>query len=296
LWSRRFLIGLSVYLYLAAVLVALFVSHYAMKSSMVQYWFYTSWILLPLSFLVLAISFGQLLQGVSTKSWAILLFCSIVSCLASVVLKTGFRDSGGALLTFGVMGAVLSLGLLIPLPRGVRVLLVILVLSGSNMMAGSNFRMRFAYPLDKGPAVDRWQEFERSKPDAFSAIAQTALMARGLDPDANVWFWFDFDEPLGPVFNAAACTHWWGIRIVNNRLPSLDQAVDMAGNPIKIGSRIMVLSQNLADLQPMIFSRLHAVGITVRMLGQPAISAGDIRFGALLLEVVGVDRQGLPVP
>jgi hypothetical protein len=138
--------------------------------------------------------------------------------------------------------------------------------------------------------ADGTRDFKGSKAAAFSCIVQTALLAKRVAPDSNAWFWFDIDEPLGPVFNAAACTHWWGIRIINTDFPRISTPHDLAANRIKSGSRIIALSENLKGSQPLMLSQLKSAGIRVKVLESSTINAGDVRFQALALGVVGVEE------
>jgi hypothetical protein len=154
--------------------------------------------------------------------------------------------------------------------------------------------MHFSYPEGVGIASGT-REFKGSKADAFSSIVQTALLAKRVAPDSNAWFWFDIDEPLGPVFNAAACTHWWGIRIINTDFPRISTPRDLAANRIKSGSRIIALSENLPGSQPLMLAQLKSAGIRVEVLENSAIKAGDVHFQALALDVVGVDEPSLGV-
>jgi hypothetical protein len=288
-WPRHFLISLITYSYLSGLLISALVLNRVWQSPMAQYWYYVSWMLLPFSFIVLSLAVSPSLQYLRAQTWSFVLAVSVAGSVAAAVWKPSLiipADTLIVALSTGSLLVVCFLASSSPLPR---VLAVVLALCFANIAAATNFRIHFSYPEGVGIAYGA-REFKGSKAAAFSCIVQTALLAKRVAPDSNAWFWFDIDEPLGPVFNAAACTHWWGIRIINTDFPWISTPHDFARNRIKSGSQIIALSQSLTGSKQLMLSQLKSAGIHVEVLESSTINAGDIRFQALALGVVSVDE------
>lgn len=279
------------YLYLSSLLVSALILNRVWQSPMVQYWFYASWMLLPLAFIVLSLALRPSLERLREQTWSVLLAVSVAAGIIAAVWRP-LPDLPVDAPTVFMVAAGMIIGCFVaPVPPVLRGLFVVLALCLSNMASAANFRMRHSYPERNASLADRWQQPGVDKADAFSAIVQTALLAKRVAPDSNAWFWFDMETPLGGVLNAAACTHWWGIRIINTQFPRIASPKDLASNPIKPGSRILALTENPATLEPMMFSQLQAAGIRVERLEQFRVRAGKVAFDVLVLSVLEVDQK-----
>ncbi len=282
------IVNIVTYFYLAALLLGLILLQIIAKRPVIQSWFYASWILLPLSYVTMPNVFGETLEKLNKRAWiALLCACLIVSTL-SVALRTDALRlvSFPAIFITAtvVLGLVFAIGN--PMPRNAG---VILSFSAINLLAGSNFQMRFTYPPNSGEEIDRQQSFDSRRHESFVAITQCANLAKRIAPDSDVWFWFDIKEELGPVFNAAACTHWWGFRILNRDFPILNGPIDMRGDSIKTGTRIMILSGKMNNLQAESIAQLLSAGIQTVELEKKKIKSGNMQYDALTLLVTQTD-------
>lgn len=98
--------------------------------------------------------------------------------------------------------------------------------------------------------IDRCQAFDPHRKACFQAIAETAQWANGLAPAGQVWFWYNLDDPLGPVYDMAAHTNGHYLQLVNVRFPDLPDGKVYRGDPVQViaekGGVVIVLSPDPA--------------------------------------------------
>ena len=282
--SRIAIIQLLNYFYLVLLFLVLFLLQLTGKYPIIQFWFYTNWIFLPLSFIVFGTLLGRSLEKISMRAWFVTLSVCLFACIFSIFAET--RTSIQAILVIFFIASITVCSLFLWRAGPIACsLAIIIVFAASNLLAASNFRMRVAFPEEHAEALDIQQSFDSLKRESYGAIVQCANLANRIAPDANIWFWFDNKEKFAPIFNAIACTHWWGFRLINRDFPSLKSSTDMRGEPIRSGSLIMILSQSGTSLQADSVAQLVDADLDTVVLEKTKIESGSVNFNAITLMV-----------
>jgi hypothetical protein len=265
--------------------------HVRTQYAFLQQWFYVSFLVLPLAFLSLAATWsgwlGRLTPG-AFRGFGAGLACVMVASAAAPWLD-GDPGSWGRPAKFIAVGLSIVAGALPVLARprlGIG-LAAAAALAGLNGLCRHEFLTKTGFPAPHHPVVmmDASQALDPERPKVFRAIYDCTQIARKLDRLANVWFWFDMKEPLGPVYNNAVCTHWWSRRWINRDFPSLiesNQAADPAFQP---GRKIMILSQD-PEAQEKAVASLLTRGIAAKAAGQHAVGEAPIAFTVSVLEIL----------
>jgi hypothetical protein len=124
---------------------------------------------------------------------------------------------------------------------------------------------------------DRYEEYESRRSEVFRSVSATARWANGLAPPGRVWFWYNLDDPHGPVCDMAAHTNYFTFQIVNPRFPDLADGKLYCGNPVQMiarqGGAVVVFSDDPAAaakaLDQLRRSGLRAELSEVRVTGHP---------------------------
>jgi hypothetical protein len=175
-------------------------------------------------------------------------------------------------------------------PSLATALAVPVLFAGVNGICRHEFLTKTGFPRihHEVGMMDASQALDGHRPQIFRSIHACTQIARELAPDANIWFWFDMNEPLGAVYNNVACTHWWSLRYINRSFPNLPQPWPHDHPARQPGRKIMVLSQD-RDATEKAVASFHGQGIPVRKLAERAVGRAPIRFTVSVLEVLPAD-------
>jgi hypothetical protein len=139
--------------------------------------------------------------------------------------------------------------------------------------------------------LDRCEAFDPQRRQCFRTIAEAARWANGLAPAGKVWFWYNLNDPLGPVYDMAAHTNGHYLQIVNVRFPDLPDGKVYRGDQVQTiarsgGGAVVVLSDDPAAGEKTLYwirgCGMRAEQEDVRVLGRPpvAVRATVIRVAA----------------
>ncbi len=259
--------------------------------SFMQQWFYVSFLIMPLAFLALADVWSEWLSRLTPVAFRAFSAALAIGLIASAVVPWLGDDPG----TWGRIAkvAVVGLGLsAIALPFFARPkfsvgLVAALLLAGLNGLCRHEFLTKTGFPALHHPVImmDASQALDGERPKAFQAIYECTQIARKLDRHANVWFWFDMKEPLGPVYNNAVCTHFWSFRWINRDFPELSEPNNLKSPLFGPGRKIMVMSQD-PHAEVKAIASLAAKGIGVKSTARHAVGEAPIAFTVTVLEVL----------
>lgn len=129
-----------------------------------------------------------------------------------------------------------------------------------------------------------------SQKSALLAIVDASRTVKELDPQGNIYFWYDVDGRLGKVFRAVASTYLWAYRLQSENFPQLAEKLPPNGR------KIVILSEDadkaVADGEA---SLAHA-GFAARLLARRSIREGPFAWEMIELEVTknGSPQQATP--
>jgi hypothetical protein len=201
-----------------------------------------------------------------------------------------------------VLAAVAALAPSLAPRRATLALAGLVAIVGLNGLCRHEFLTKTGFlPLHHGPIMmDASQALDPLRPQAFRAIYDCAQLARKIDQTANVWFWFDMNERLGPVYNIVTCTHWWDARTINRGFPALHPEAGLmrdaqvvpfntAHAAYQPGRKIIILSEDPAAMDKAVAS-LQARSVNVRPVDAHAVGTGRVAFTASVLEILSPTR------
>ena len=281
LWHGQFLL----------VVAALLSLQLGTNFAFLQQWFYVSFLVMPLAFLSLSETWSGWLKRFDLSSYHRFCVALSVALIVSAVVPWFGKAPG----TWGVPAKFVALGLVAfagVLPFLARPQLkfgmsAALALAGLNGLCRHEFVTKTGFPPAHHPVImlEASQALDAQRPKAFRAIYECTQIARKLDGQANVWFWFNMKEPLGPVFNNASCTQWWAQRFINRDFPAIPKVTQRIKPAFIPGRKIMILS---ADPQApdKALKNLLAQGITAKLFEQHAVGKAPIAFTVSVLEVL----------
>jgi hypothetical protein len=160
-------------------------------------------------------------------------------------------------------------------------------LAGLNGVCRHEFLMKNSFPPkpDRDHLLSAGQALDSERPKIFRAVYECTQIAGKLDRQANVWFWFDTQEPLGAVFDNVSCTHWWSHRYINREFPAILKPIRPRNPAFQPGRKIMVLSAD-PQAQDKALNSLRAQGITAKACEQHAVGEAPIAFTVSVIEIL----------
>jgi len=155
------------------------------------------------------------------------------------------------------------------------VLLVCAACGTLNLTTGTRTWGHAGQPDD--PAIEK---------QAFLAIVDSVRTVQRIDPDRQLFFWYDFQAPLGTLHRSVASTSLWSRRLVSESFPLLGAKAETPYLKLKIPpphTRIAILTVDPAAFEKAEQS-LREVGLTAHLQGQRRISEGPIAWNMVLVE------------
>ena len=243
--------------------------------------YYTS-LLIPAAFLALGAQFAPALERLSRWQFAALCCAALVLLLLPFVLPLNY---GLALaiqqhrwLWPGILAAagVSLLAFRVRYTGALAVLLVCAACGTLNLTTGTRTWGHAGQPDD--PAIEK---------QAFLAIVDSVRTVQRIDPDRQLFFWYDFQAPQGPLYRSAAATFLWARRLVSESFPLLGPKAETPYLKLKIPpphTRVAILTVDPAALEKAERS-LHEVGLAARLIGEQRISEGPISWKMIVIEI-----------
>jgi hypothetical protein len=246
--------------------------------------------LLPASLLSLSEAWSDWLDRMDRRSFCVLCGALIAGLIASIAFPGLERQPGTwgtpAMLVAVVLAVVGATAPLLAPTRRFAIPVVVVVLVSLNALTRHEFLMKAGTPpvLHAPGYIDASQSFDPHRRQCFLAVSECTRTVSRLEPETNVWFWYDLEEPLGPVFKASACTHWIHHRLINSEFPTLpeDRAPGQPG--FRPGDKIALLSQDLRSGERARRS-FRAGNVALETLGEFDVGEYPVAFRLTIFEV-----------
>jgi hypothetical protein len=224
--------------------------------------------------------------------WLAAAWAAVMLLAAAEPARLGLPDWGrwvppAAALACGVAAAVLpQLG---PARVAVGVALAVL-LAAVGGSARTHFRMNDSiHGIDSKIGQERYEEFDPLRANYYRTIAETAGWARGLAPTGKVWFWYNLDDPLGPVADMAAHTNFHYFQVVNVRFPDLSDGKVYRGDPVQVirdgGGGAVVVFSDRPDAAERALYWLRGCGMAAEVEGERTIGRAPVALRAVVVRV-----------
>ncbi len=236
---------------LLALVVVLAIKQVRGELGFLQVWLAASGTVMVAAFLALGGQLGRWANGFPPGQYRMVAAIWTALILAGTLTAERLHIPGwGAAvpLAAALAGAVLAVMAIQVFPSRVAVGLGAAALFG---LVSVSTRAHFQMGDSLGRAgdeirIDRCQAFEPNRKACFQVIAETARWTKELAPAGQVWFWYNLDDPLGPVYDMAAHTNGHYLQLVNVRFPDLPDGKVYRGDPVQIiarkGGAVVVLS------------------------------------------------------
>lgn len=170
---------------------------------------------------------------------------------------------------------------------GVAVAALLAAVGGS---ARTHFRMNDAiHGIDSTIGQERYEEFDPLREKSYRAIAEAADWSRRLAPTGKVWFWYNLDDPLGPVYDMAAHTNFHYFQVVNVRFPDLSDGKVYRGEPVqtiaRAGGGAVVVFSDRPDAAERALYWLRGCGMTAELEDERVIGRAPVALRAVVIRV-----------
>jgi hypothetical protein len=261
-----------------------------------QVWLAASWALLAPAVLSVGGQLGRWADALSADQFRLVAagWVAVFTLAAVPPDRLGF-PAWAAAVPLGVALAAAMLGLVAVQVFPARATVgftVAVLLAGAGAVARDHFRIANSVCNPEARVrFDRCQAFDPRRAECFRTIAEANAFARSLAPAGKVWFWYNLDDPLGPVYDTAAHTDFHYLQVVNLRFPDLADGKVWRGDPVQTiaragGGAVVVLSDR-PDAADRALYWLRGCGMTAhaepeRVVGRPpmALRAVVIRVAA----------------
>jgi hypothetical protein len=120
---------------------------------------------------------------------------------------------------------------------------------------------------------------------AMLAIADSARAVKELDPQGNLYFWYDAEGRLGKVFRAVASTYLWAYRLESEKFPELGTKAP------PVGRRIVILTEDGERGLAAGEASLARAGLAVKFVGQRTIREGPFAWEMVEVELVSPELR-----
>jgi hypothetical protein len=259
-----------------------------------QIWLAASWAVMPPAFLALGGQLGRWADGFTpgrfravTAAWVAVV---VGGCLTAERLH--LPGWGAAVpLAVALAGAVAAVLAVQVLPPRIWVGVAAAALLGLvSVSARAHFRIADSVCNPEARVrFERCRAFDPDRRACFHTVVETARWAKELAPAGRVWFWYDLNAPLGPVYDTAAHTNGHYLQIVNMRFPDLPDGKVYRGDPVQViadrgGGAVVVLSDDPAAGERAAYW-LRGCGMTVTPCEVREIGRRPVAIRATVLRV-----------
>lgn len=257
-----------------------------LRTPVLQWWFYAS-LLLPVTFLALAGQVSLLLDRLDERTFTRLLVGSVVGLLAAHAVTLPHER----LLSLARYPVLLPLAFGLGIPLAMRLLArrahvsVALVVAS---LALSGLLSRNLTWFDRP-----WDRLGGGRSELFRQVARAEGLARRYDPGPSLYYWWNQDDELHPLFDLVGATALSGARIVNLAFPDLQNGRNAMNLPIVPGMKVAILSRD-ADAAREGRAAFEAAGFVVAPLGEEEVPGPGTSFRMSFLELRGRRATGEP--
>ncbi len=234
---------------------------------------YTSY-LLPGSFLALGAQLAIVTHTMKRAQFLLLCACIVFLSLTVFAFQPGsvafsLLQRHSILLAFG--SGILGLVLLNQQNRNTRVLSVLLLCGGLITLNATTGPRAWSKP---GSLED--PAFQKA---ALLAIADSVRMVQDLDPKGNLYFWYDAESRLGPLYRSVASTYLWAYRLQGESFPALGAKLP------PVNRRILILSGDGRAALPLAQAALAKEGLDAELLSKRSIERAPFRWDVIEIQV-----------
>jgi hypothetical protein len=115
---------------------------------------------------------------------------------------------------------------------------------------------------------------------AFLSIVDSAKTIRELDPKASLFFWYNYDGPLGKLFRSMASTYGWSYRLQSEAFPDLGPKVP------PVGRRIVILSTDSGSMVKKATAVLQNHALSSQVRSNRTLHEGPFTWEMTEIEIV----------
>ncbi len=231
--------------------------------------------LMPGEFLALGSQLALATQKLSRKQFAFLSAVTLLVLgvpyalpLGSGLLLAVQRHTFFLSFSLGAAAAVL-------LGRGIRhvttLAVIVLGLSLATLNAATAPRFWKHNMLPQDPA---------SQKAALLAIVDSVRIVQSLDPKGNLYFWYDYEGRLGPLYRSVASTYLWAYRLQSEDFPRIGPKLP----PVQRHLLILAEDGQAAERQARI--ALEQAGLGAKLCAQRTIHREPFTWEAIEIEVI----------
>jgi hypothetical protein len=120
---------------------------------------------------------------------------------------------------------------------------------------------------------------EASQKYALLAIADSIRTVKELDPNANLYFWYNGEDRLGRFYRSVASTYLWAYRLQSETFPQLGPKAPPAQR------RIAILTEDPASALRSAQTSLGSAGLNAQQLATRTIEEGPFRWYMVIILV-----------
>jgi len=166
------------------------------------------------------------------------------------------------------------------------------LLAFANATAREHFRMADSLQGAGAPIqIDRCEAFDPQRKQVFRTVAEAARWANGLAPAGKVWFWYNLDDPLGPVADMAAHCSYHYLQVVNVRFPDLSDGKVYRGDPVQVirdsGGGAVVIFSERPDAAERALYWLRGCGMAAEVEDERVVGRAPVALRAVVIRVAG---------
>lgn len=114
----------------------------------------------------------------------------------------------------------------------------------------------------------------------WAVIRQSVEAIRTIEPNGNMLFWYQADEPMVNFYRAVASIYLWGYTLLNEQFPALEGANNYRTLTTK--NQIVILSTGTAAFQKA-DAALRRIGFTAELVAERRIQGGPIGWNMIFV-------------
>lgn len=230
----------------------------------VEYFYYAS-LLIPTMFLALGAQLAALVEGLSSRFFALVVCAAIGSSVLAYFVSpvsqlTLSLNSHAPFMVLVIALAGILVFFLTGITAKVSTLTLACVALALVNIANGYFRVADPDLAKRG----------------FPAIVESVQAIQSAEPNGRLLFWYRSSEPSGSFFRSVASVYLWGYSIINERFPSLAEGADTMQRPAP-NTHLVLLSEDQNALQQA-DSVLNQIGLGTQLLAQTRIQEGKFAW------------------